>query len=128
MSKDNDKSQEEKSGKMKRKEFENELEKLQVELVKLQRWVVHKGLRVIILFEGRDAAGKGGTIKRIIDRVSPRVFRVVALPAPTARERSEMYIQRYMAPFPAAAEVIIFDRRWYHRAGRGHVTGLCTDP
>ena len=112
MSKDNDKNQEEKSGKMKRKEFEKELEKLQVELVKLQRWLVHKGLRVIIVFEGRDAAGKGGTIKRIVDRVSPRVFRVVALPTPTDREKSEMYIQRYMDHFPAAGEVIIFDRSW----------------
>src|SRR5256886_6436505 len=127
MSKDNDKNQEEQSGKMKRKEFEKELEKLQVELVKLQRWVVHKGLRVIIIFEGRDAAGKGGTIKRIVDRDSPRVFRVVALPAPTEREKSEMYIQRYMAHFPAAGEVIIFDRSWYNRAGVEHVMGFCTD-
>ncbi|HEX6108319.1 MAG TPA: polyphosphate kinase 2 [Ktedonobacteraceae bacterium] len=127
MSKDNDKSQEEKSGKMKRKEFEKELEKLQVELVKLQRWVVHEGLRVIIVFEGRDAAGKGGTIKRIVDRVSPRVFRVVALPTPTEREKSEMYIQRYMERFPAAGEVIIFDRSWYNRAGVEHVMGFCTD-
>ena len=102
MSKDNEQDQKEKPGKMKRKEFEKELEKLQVELVKLQRWVVHEGLRVIIVFEGRDAAGKGGTIKRIVDRVSPRVFRIVALPTPTEREKSEMYIQRYMAHFPAA--------------------------
>jgi len=127
MSKDNDKNQEEKPGKMKRKEFERELEKLQVELVKLQRWVVHTGMRVIIVFEGRDAAGKGGTIKRIVDRVSPRVFRVVALPAPTDREKSEMYMQRYMAHFPAAGEVIIFDRSWYNRAGVEHVMGFCTD-
>lgn len=127
MSKDTNKNQEEPSGKMKTKEFEQELEKLQVELVKLQRWVVHKGLRVIILFEGRDAAGKGGTIKRIVDRVSPRVFRVVALPAPTEREKSEMYIQRYMAHFPAAGEVIIFDRSWYNRAGVEHVMGFCAD-
>src|SRR5689334_9281773 len=127
MSKDNDKNQEEQSGKMKRKEFEKELEKLQVELVKLQRWVVHKGLRVIIIFEGRDAAGKGGTIKRIVDRCSPRVFRVVALPTPTEREKSEMYIQRYMDHFPAAGEVIIFDRSWYNRAGVEHVMGFCTD-
>ncbi len=127
MSKDNDKNQKEKPGKMKRKEFEKELEKLQVELVKLQRWVVHEGLRVIIVFEGRDAAGKGGTIKRIVDRVSPRVFRVVALPTPTEREKSEMYIQRYMAHFPAAGEVIIFDRSWYNRAGVEHVMGFCTD-
>src|SRR6266576_4725467 len=127
MSKDNDKNQEEKSGKMKRKEFEKELEKLQVELVKLQRWVVHKGLRVIIVFEGRDAAGKGGTIKRIVDRVSPRVFRVVALPKPTDREKTELYVQRYIPRFPAAGEVIIFDRSWYNRAGVEHVMGFCTD-
>jgi len=127
MSKDKVKKQEEPSGKMKNKEFEKELEKLQAELVKLQRWVVHNGLRVIIVFEGRDAAGKGGTIKRIVDRVSPRVFRVVALPAPTEREKSEMYIQRYMERFPAAGEVIIFDRSWYNRAGVEHVMGFCTD-
>src|SRR6266700_641749 len=102
MSKDNDKNQEEQPGKMKRKEFERELEKLQVELVKLQRWVIHEGLRVIIIFEGRDAAGKGGTIKRIVDRVSPRVFRVVARPKPTEREKTEVYIQRYIPHFPAA--------------------------
>src|SRR5712692_673669 len=105
MSKDNDKNQEEKSGKMKRKEFEKELEKLQVELVKLQDWVVHKGLRVIIVFEGRDAAGKGGTIKAITERVSPRVFRLVAMPAPSDREKTQMYAQRYMQHFPAAGEV-----------------------
>ncbi len=127
MSKDNDKNQEEQSGKMKRKEFERELEKLQVELVKLQRWVKHEGLRVIIVFEGRDAAGKGGTIKRIVDRVSPRVFRVVALPAPTDREKTELYVQRYIPRFPAAGEVIIFDRSWYNRAGVEHVMGFCTD-
>jgi polyphosphate kinase 2 len=127
MSKDNDKNQEEKSGKMKRKEFERELEKLQVELVKLQTWVKHEGLRVIIVFEGRDAAGKGGTIKRIVDRVSPRVFRVVALPAPTDREKTELYVQRYIPRFPAAGEVIIFDRSWYNRAGVEHVMGFCTD-
>jgi polyphosphate kinase len=127
MSKDNDKNQEEQSGKMKRKEFERELEKLQVELVKLQTWVKHEGLRVIIVFEGRDAAGKGGTIKRIVDRVSPRVFRVVALPAPTDREKTELYVQRYIPRFPAAGEVIIFDRSWYNRAGVEHVMGFCTD-
>jgi polyphosphate kinase 2 len=127
MPKDNQNDQEEKPGKMKRKEFERELEKLQVELVKLQRWVVHEGLRVIIVFEGRDAAGKGGTIKRIVDRVSPRVFRVVALPKPTEREKTEMYMQRYMAHFPAAGEVIIFDRSWYNRAGVERVMGFCTD-
>jgi polyphosphate kinase 2 len=126
MSKKKEKNQEEPSGKMKTKEFETELEKLQVELVKLQRWVQREGLRVILVFEGRDAAGKGGTIKRITDRVSPRVFRVMALPAPTEREKSEMYIQRYMAHFPAAGEVIIFDRSWYNRAGVEHVMGFCT--
>src|SRR5512135_682593 len=126
MSKDNKQNQEEQPDKMTTKEFEKELEKLQVELVKLQRWVVHKGLRVIILFEGRDAAGKGGTIKRITERVSPRVFRVVALPAPTEREQSEMYIQRYMAHFPAAGEVVIFDRSWYNRSGVDRVMGFCT--
>src|SRR6059036_388554 len=126
MSKNNDKNQEEQPGKMKRKEFERELEKLQVDLVKLQRWVVQEGLRVIIVFEGRDAAGKGGTIKRIVDRVSPRVFRVVALPTPTDREKSEMYMQRYMAHFPAAGELVIFDRSWYNRAGVEHVMGFCT--
>jgi polyphosphate kinase len=129
MSKQNkkkEKSQEEPSDKMKTREFEHEMEKLQVELVKLQRWVQHAGLRVIIIFEGRDAAGKGGTIKRITERVSPRVFRVVALPAPTEREKTEMYIQRYMAHFPAAGEVIIFDRSWYNRAGVEHVMGFCT--
>src|SRR5947209_2074885 len=127
MSKDNNKNQEEQPGKMKRKEFERELEKLQVELVKLQRWVIHEGLRVIIIFEGRDAAGKGGTIKRIVDRVSPRVFRVVALPKPTEREKTEVYIQRYIPHFPAAGEVIIFDRSWYNRAGVEHVMGFCSD-
>jgi polyphosphate kinase 2 len=126
MSKDKDKNQAEQSGKMKRKEYEREMEKLQVELVKLQRWVQHEGLRVIIIFEGRDAAGKGGTIKRIRERVSPRVFRHVALPTPTEREKSEMYIQRYMAHFPAAGEVIIFDRSWYNRAGVEHVMGFCS--
>jgi polyphosphate kinase len=127
MSKDKQNSQEEKSGKMKRKEFEEELAKLHVELVKLQRWVVHEGLRVIVVFEGRDAAGKGGTIKSIVDRVSPRVFRVVALPTPTEREKSQMYIQRYLAHFPAAGEVVIFDRSWYNRAGVERVMGFCTD-
>src|SRR5438552_18941750 len=100
MSKDKEENEGEQPGKMKNKEFERELEKLQVELVKLQRWVVHEGLRVIIVFEGRDAAGKGGTIKRIVDRVSPRVFRVVALPTPTEREKSERCIQCYMGDFP----------------------------
>ena len=127
MSKDKQNTQAEKSGKMKRKDFEQELAKLQVELVKLQQWVVHEGSRVIVVFEGRDAAGKGGTIKCIVDRVSPRVFRVVALPKPTEREKSEMYIQRYLAHFPAAGEVVIFDRSWYNRAGVERVMGYCTD-
>ena len=127
MSKDKQNTQAEQSGKMKRKDFEQELAKLQVELVKLQQWVVHEGSRVIVVFEGRDAAGKGGTIKCIVDRVSPRVFRVVALPKPTEREKSEMYIQRYLAHFPAAGEVVIFDRSWYNRAGVERVMGYCTD-
>jgi polyphosphate kinase len=114
-------------GKMKRKPYEKQLKKLQAELCHLQEWVKHKGLRVIVLFEGRDAAGKGGTIKAITARVSPRVFRVVALPAPTEREKSQMYLQRYVQHFPAAGEVVIFDRSWYNRAGVEHVMGFCTD-
>ena len=109
------------------KDYEKALKKLHVELVKLQEWVVHKGLKVCIVFEGRDGAGKGGTIKAITERVSPRVFRVVALPAPTEREKSQMYIQRYMAHFPAAGEIVIFDRSWYNRAGVERVMGFCTD-
>jgi polyphosphate kinase 2 len=112
--------------KLKNKEYVKELRKLQAELCKLQEWVKHKGLRVIIVFEGRDAAGKGGTIKAITERVSPRVFRVVALPAPSNREKSQMYIQRFMAHFPAAGEVVIFDRSWYNRAGVEYVLGFCT--
>lgn len=111
---------------MKRKEYEKELRKLQVELCHLQEWVKHKGLRVMIVFEGRDAAGKGGTIKAITERVSPRVFRVVALPAPSDREKTQMFAQRYIAHFPAAGEVIIFDRSWYNRAGVEYVMGFCT--
>jgi polyphosphate kinase 2 len=107
-------------------DYQKELKRLHVELVKLQRWVVHKGLKVCIVFEGRDGAGKGGTIKAIIERVSPRVFRVVALPAPTEREKSQMYIQRYIGHFPAAGEVVIFDRSWYNRAGVERVMGFCT--
>ena len=107
--------------------FEQELAKLQVELVKLQLWVKHKGLKVIVVFEGRDAAGKGGVIKRITDRVSPRVFRLVALPSPTEREKSQMYMQRYVPHFPAAGEVVIFDRSWYNRAGVERVMGFCTE-
>jgi polyphosphate kinase len=115
----------EKSGKLERKVYEAELERLHGELVKLQQWVVHKGLKVCIVFEGRDGAGKGGTIKAITERVSPRIFRVAALPAPTEREKSQMYMQRYMAHFPAAGEVVIFDRSWYNRAGVERVLGFC---
>ncbi len=114
------------SAKMKRKEYEKHLQELQTELCRLQRWVVHAGLRVIIVFEGRDAAGKGGTIKAITERVSPRVFRLVALPAPSDREKTQMYVQRYLQHFPAAGEVVIFDRSWYNRAGVEHVMGFCT--
>jgi polyphosphate kinase len=115
------------SQKLKRKDYEKELHKLQVELCRLQDWVKHKGLRAMIVFEGRDAAGKGGTIKAIAERVSPRVFRVVALPAPTDREKTQMYMQRYVAQFPAAGEIIIFDRSWYNRAGVEYVMGFCSD-
>lgn len=118
--KDRDKS------KLKRKEYEKELSKLQAELCHLQAWVKAKGLRIMVLFEGRDGAGKGGTIRAITERVSPRVFRVVALPAPTDREKTQMYMQRYMAHFPAAGEIVIFDRSWYNRAGVEHVMGFCT--
>ncbi len=120
------KEREEPPPRMKRKEYEKELQKLQVELCRLQQWVVHKGLRAIVLFEGRDAAGKGGTIKAITERVSPRVFRVVALPAPSDREKTQLYAQRYIERFPAGGEVIIFDRSWYNRAGVEHVMGFCT--
>jgi polyphosphate kinase 2 len=113
--------------KMKNKKFEKELEKLQVELVKMQEWVKHSGAKVCVLFEGRDTAGKGGVIKRITERVSPRVFRVVALPAPTEREKSQMYFQRYMPHLPAAGEVVIFDRSWYNRAGGERVMGFATE-
>ena len=114
-------------GKLTGKKYDKELRKLQGELCQLQEWVKHKGLRVIIVFEGRDAAGKGGTIRAITERVSPRVFRVVALPAPSDREKSQMYIQRYMQHFPAAGEVVIFDRSWYNRAGVEYVMGFCTE-
>jgi polyphosphate kinase 2 len=107
-----------------RKDYEKKLEKLHIELVKAQQWIVHKGLKVCIVFEGRDGAGKGGTIKAITDRVSPRVFRVVALPAPSSREKSQMYIQRYIPYLPAAGEVVIFDRSWYNRAGVERVMGF----
>ena len=111
---------------MKRKAYEKELRKLQVELCHLQEWVKAKGTRAIIVFEGRDAAGKGGTIKAIAERVSPRVFRVIALPAPSDREKTQMFMQRYMAHFPAAGEIVIFDRSWYNRAGVEYVMGFCT--
>jgi len=107
--------------------YEAELAKLHVELVKLQQWVAFKGLKVCIVFEGRDGAGKGGTIKAITERVSPRIFRVVALPAPSDREKSEMYVQRYIRHFPAAGEIVIFDRSWYNRAGVERVMGFCTE-
>ena len=116
-----------KSAKLKNKEFENQLAKLQEELVKVQLWVKHEGLKIVIVFEGRDAAGKGGVIKRITERVSPRVFRVVALPAPTEREKSQMYVQRYVPHLPAAGEVVIFDRSWYNKAGVERVMGFCTE-
>src|SRR5947209_20342214 len=104
-------------GKISAKDYDKALKKLHVELVNLQRWVQHKGLKVCIIFEGRDGAGKGGTIKAITERVSPRVFRVVALPAPTDRQKSQMYLQRYISYLPAAGEIVIFDRSWYNRAG-----------
>jgi len=113
--------------KMKRKIYETELRKLQVELCHLQDWVKSRGLRIIVVFEGRDAAGKGGTIKAITERVSPRVFRVVALPAPSDREKTQMFMQRYVQQFPAAGEVVIFDRSWYNRAGVEYVMGFCTE-
>ena len=112
---------------LKRKKYEKELRRLQAELCKLQDWVKHKGLRVMIVFEGRDAAGKGGTIRAITERVSPRVFRLAALPAPSDREKSQMYMQRYMEHFPSAGEIVIFDRSWYNRAGVERVMGFCTD-
>jgi polyphosphate kinase len=113
--------------KLKGKEYDKELERLHVELVKLQEWVKYKGLKVCIVFEGRDGAGKGGTIKAITERVSPRVFRVVALPAPTEREKSQMYVQRYLPHLPAGGEVVIFDRSWYNRAGVERVMGFCSE-
>jgi polyphosphate kinase len=120
---------EERSGEssLKRKKYEKELRSLQAELCKLQDWIKYKGLRVIVVFEGRDAAGKGGTIRAITERVSPRVYRLTVLPAPSDREKTQMYIQRYMQHFPAAGEVVIFDRSWYNRAGVERVMGFCTD-
>jgi polyphosphate kinase 2 len=112
--------------KLSRKDYERELEKLQIELCVLQDWVKDQGARIIVVFEGRDAAGKGGVIRRMVERVSPRVFRVVALPAPSDREKSQMYIQRYLTHFPGAGEIVIFDRSWYNRAGVECVMGFCT--
>jgi polyphosphate kinase 2 len=121
-----DKNQQQENGRLKGKKYEKELRKLQAELCKLQDWVKYKGIRAIVVFEGRDAAGKGGTIRAITERVSPRVFRTIALPAPSDREKSQMYIQRYMQHFPAAGEIVIFDRSWYNRAGVEHVMGFCS--
>src|ERR1700741_4061790 len=112
---------------LKRKPYEKELRRLQGELCKLQDWIKYKGLRVMVVFEGRDAAGKGGTIRAITERVSPRVFRLTALPAPSDREKSQMYMQRYMPHFPAAGEIVIWDRSWYNRAGVERVMGFCSD-
>src|SRR6201990_3012178 len=123
MSRDDDSA-----AKMKRKAYEKELRKLQVQLCHLQEWVKSQGLRVIVLFEGRDAAGKGGTIKALTERVSPRVFRVVALPAPSDRQKSQMFVQRYVEFFPAAGEIVIFDRSWYNRAGVERVMGFVEKP
>jgi polyphosphate kinase 2 len=120
------KTKESDDGKLSRKEYEKEMLRLQGELCKLQDWVKHKGVRIIVLFEGRDAAGKGGTIRALTERVSPRVFRVVALPAPSDREKTEMYMQRYLQHFPAGGEIVIFDRSWYNRAGVEYVMGFCT--
>jgi len=113
--------------KLSKKDYEKELARLHVELVKLQEWVVHKGLKVCIVFEGRDTAGKGGTIKALTERVSPRIFRVVALPAPSDREKTQMYMQRYVPHFPAAGEIVIWDRSWYNRAGVERVMGFCSE-
>ena len=115
------------SEKLKRKDYEKELERLHGELVKLQEWVRHEGKKICIVFEGRDGAGKGGVIKAITARVSPRIFRVVALPAPTEREKSQMYIQRYLPHLPAGGEIVIFDRSWYNRAGVERIMGFCTE-
>jgi len=119
-------SKDQPASRMKRKVYEEELRKLQIQLCHLQEWVKANRLRVIILFEGRDAAGKGGTIKAITEKVSPRVFRVAALPAPSDREKSQLFLQRYMQHFPAAGEIVIFDRSWYNRAGVEYVMGFCT--
>jgi polyphosphate kinase 2 (PPK2 family) len=113
--------------KLDKKEYERELFKLQIELVKMQDWVKAAGARIVVVFEGRDAAGNGGVIRRITERVSPRVFRLVALPAPTEREKTQIYWQRYIAHLPAGGEIVIFDRSWYNRAGVEHVMGFCTE-
>jgi polyphosphate kinase 2 len=120
------KNLDEPKAKMKRKQYEKELRKLQTKLCRLQDWIRQEGLRVIVVFEGRDAAGKGGTIKAIMERVSPRVFHLVALPAPSDREKTQLYAQRYMQHFPAAGEVVIFDRSWYNRSGVEYVMGFCS--
>src|SRR6266480_3029892 len=120
------KSEDDSPARMKRKAYEEELRKLQARLCHLQEWIKQKGLRVIIAFEGRDAAGKGGTIRAITERVSPRIFRIVALPAPSERQKSQMFLQRYVEQFPAGGEVVIFDRSWYNRAGVEHVMGFCS--
>jgi polyphosphate kinase 2 len=125
MSKKDGKKQDHKSGKMRNKDYEKELAKLQAELVKVQRWLGVSKQRIIVVFEGRDAAGKGGIIKRITERVSPRVFRTVALPAPNERERTQLYLQRYIEHFPAGGEIVLFDRSWYNRAGVERVMGFC---
>ncbi len=109
-----------------RKLYEDELRRLQIELCKLQEWVKHEGMRIVVVFEGRDAAGKGGVIKRIVERVSPRVFRVAALPVPSDREKTQLYLQRYFQHLPAAGEIVLFDRSWYNRAGVERVMGFCT--
>ncbi|WP_137817592.1 polyphosphate kinase 2 [Pseudomonas sp. 2FG] len=124
--KDSNKGRPAENAKLTNKGYLNELQRLHIELVKLQQWVQQKGLKICIVFEGRDGAGKGGTIKALTERVSPRVFRVVALPAPTEREKSQMYLQRYLPHLPAAGEVVIFDRSWYNRAGVERVMGFCT--
>src|SRR5262245_3382219 len=125
---DKKKDKDDENGKeLKGKEYDRELKKLHIELVKLQEWVKHKGLKICLVFEGRDGAGKGGTIKAITERVSPRVYRVIALPAPSEREKSQMYMQRYLPHLPAAGEIVIFDRSWYNRAGVERVMGFCSE-
>src|SRR6187397_395066 len=131
MSHSNDKKKDKNGGnaeELKGKDYERELKKLHIELVKLQEWVKHKGLKVCVVFEGRDCAGKGGVIKAITERVSPRVFRVAALPAPSDREKSQMYLQRYVEHFPAAGEIVLFDRSWYNRACFERVMGFTEMP